>query len=88
MLEQLGSQIQVFSTLNINSCVVPVLLNLCDINCLFFQALEEQISQEDSTSQALREEVLAKEQNMSELHTAMKEVRHRPTPKNVSCCSV
>ncbi|XP_062278722.1 centrosomal protein of 85 kDa [Scomber scombrus] len=38
------------------------------------QALEEQISQEDSSSQALREEVLAKEQNMSELHTAMKEL--------------
>lgn len=38
------------------------------------QALEEQISQEDSSSQALREEVLAKEQNMLELHTAMKEL--------------
>ncbi|XP_053183464.1 centrosomal protein of 85 kDa [Scomber japonicus] len=38
------------------------------------QALEEQISQEDSSSRALREEVLAKEQNMSELHTAMKEL--------------
>ncbi|XP_005744513.1 centrosomal protein of 85 kDa isoform X2 [Pundamilia nyererei] len=37
------------------------------------QALEEQISQEESSSQALREEVLAKEQNMLELHTAMKE---------------
>jgi len=39
------------------------------------QALEEQISQEESSSQALREEVLAKEQNVLELHTAMKEVR-------------
>ncbi|KAM6910223.1 centrosomal protein of 85 kDa [Xenentodon cancila] len=38
------------------------------------QALEEQISQEDSSSQALREEVLAKEQNVLELHTAMKEL--------------
>ncbi|KAM7420466.1 hypothetical protein PAMA_014945 [Pampus argenteus] len=38
------------------------------------QALEEQISQEDSSSQALREEVLAKEQNVSELRTAMKEL--------------
>ncbi|XP_039869001.1 centrosomal protein of 85 kDa isoform X2 [Simochromis diagramma] len=37
------------------------------------QALEEQISQEESSSQALREEVLAKEQNVLELHTAMKE---------------
>lgn len=40
------------------------------------QALEEQISQEESSSQALREEVLAKEQNMLELHTAMKEVSY------------
>lgn len=38
------------------------------------QTLEEQISQEDSTSQALREEVLAKEQKMLELRAAMKEV--------------
>lgn len=38
------------------------------------QTLEEQISQEESSSQALREEVLAKEHNMLELHTAMKEV--------------
>lgn len=39
------------------------------------QALEEQISQEESSSQALREEVMAKEQNVFELHSAMKEVR-------------
>ncbi|XP_008292350.1 centrosomal protein of 85 kDa isoform X2 [Stegastes partitus] len=38
------------------------------------QALEEQISLEESGSQALREEVLAKEHNMLELHTAMKEL--------------
>ncbi|KAK5922552.1 hypothetical protein CgunFtcFv8_019802 [Champsocephalus gunnari] len=38
------------------------------------QALEEQISQEDSSSQALREDVLSKEQNVLELHTAMKEL--------------
>lgn len=38
------------------------------------QTLEEQISQEDSSSQALREEVMAKEQNVSELHKAMKEL--------------
>ncbi|XP_063735594.1 centrosomal protein of 85 kDa isoform X2 [Eleginops maclovinus] len=38
------------------------------------QALEEQISQEESGSQALREDVLAKEQNVLELHTAMKEL--------------
>lgn len=38
------------------------------------QALEEQISQEESSSHALREEVLAKEQNVLELHTAMKQV--------------
>lgn len=38
------------------------------------QALEEQISQEESGSQALREEVLAKDQNVLELHTAMKEL--------------
>ncbi|XP_026149022.1 centrosomal protein of 85 kDa [Mastacembelus armatus] len=38
------------------------------------QALEEQISQEESSSQALREEVLVKEQNVLELHTAMKEL--------------
>ncbi len=45
------------------------------MNCLCLQALEEQISQEESSSQALREEVLTKEQNVLELHTAMKEVR-------------
>ena len=39
------------------------------------QALEEQISQEESSSQALREDVLSKEHNVLELHTAMKEVR-------------
>ncbi|XP_054477134.1 centrosomal protein of 85 kDa [Anoplopoma fimbria] len=38
------------------------------------QALEEQISQEESSSQALREDVLAKEQSVLELHTAMKEL--------------
>ncbi|XP_077384407.1 centrosomal protein of 85 kDa isoform X2 [Festucalex cinctus] len=38
------------------------------------QALEVQISQEENASQALREDVLAKEQNMSELHIAMKEL--------------
>lgn len=43
------------------------------------QALEEQISQEESSSQALREEVLVKEQNVLELHTAMKEVRRAST---------
>uniref|UniRef100_A0A3Q4I3E5 Centrosomal protein 85 n=1 Tax=Neolamprologus brichardi TaxID=32507 RepID=A0A3Q4I3E5_NEOBR len=36
--------------------------------------IQEQISQEESSSQALREEVLAKEQNVLELHTAMKEL--------------
>lgn len=45
------------------------------ISCFCLQALEEQISQEESSSQALREEVLAKEQNVLELHTAMKEVQ-------------
>lgn len=51
----------------------------CNIFKSFFfllQALEEQISQEESSSQALREEVLAKEQNVLELHTAMKEVSY------------
>ncbi|XP_061676579.1 centrosomal protein of 85 kDa [Syngnathoides biaculeatus] len=38
------------------------------------QALEVQISQEENTSQALRADILAKEQNMSELHLAMKEI--------------
>ncbi|XP_056300337.1 centrosomal protein of 85 kDa isoform X1 [Pseudoliparis swirei] len=38
------------------------------------QALEDQLSQEESSSQALREDVLAKEQNKLELHTAMKEL--------------
>uniref|UniRef100_A0A8D2ZK42 Centrosomal protein of 85 kDa-like CC4 coiled-coil domain-containing protein n=1 Tax=Scophthalmus maximus TaxID=52904 RepID=A0A8D2ZK42_SCOMX len=36
--------------------------------------IQEQISQEESSSQALREEVLAKEQNALELHTAMREL--------------
>lgn len=44
------------------------------------QALEEQISQEESSSQALREDALAKEQNVFELHTAMKEVRQANDP--------
>lgn len=39
------------------------------------QTLKEQISQEDSTSQALRAEVLAKERNILEFRTAVKEVR-------------
>lgn len=47
---------------------------------VFLQALEEQISQEEGSSQALREEVLAKEQNVLELHTAMKEVRYTNPP--------
>lgn len=38
------------------------------------QSLEEQMSQEESGSQALREEVLAKEQSLLELRTAMKEL--------------
>uniref|UniRef100_H3CW94 Centrosomal protein 85 n=1 Tax=Tetraodon nigroviridis TaxID=99883 RepID=H3CW94_TETNG len=38
------------------------------------KTLEEQISREDSTSQALREEVLAKERNILEFRTAMKEL--------------
>ncbi|XP_076016795.1 centrosomal protein of 85 kDa [Genypterus blacodes] len=38
------------------------------------QTLEEQMSQEESSSHALREEVLAKEQNASQLRTAMKEL--------------
>lgn len=42
---------------------------------LSLQALEEQVSLEESGSHALREEVLAKEQNVLELHKAMKEVR-------------
>uniref|UniRef100_A0A3B5MPY9 Centrosomal protein of 85 kDa-like CC4 coiled-coil domain-containing protein n=1 Tax=Xiphophorus couchianus TaxID=32473 RepID=A0A3B5MPY9_9TELE len=36
--------------------------------------IQEQISQEESSSQALREEVLAKDTNVLELHTAMKEL--------------
>lgn len=56
------------------------------INCLcFFKALEEQVSQEESSSQALREEVLAKEQNVLELRTAMKEVRLNPALQIHSC---
>ncbi|XP_068612478.1 centrosomal protein of 85 kDa [Brachionichthys hirsutus] len=38
------------------------------------QALEEQLSQEESSSQAVREEVLSKEQNALELRRAMKEL--------------
>ncbi|XP_061530960.1 centrosomal protein of 85 kDa isoform X2 [Phycodurus eques] len=38
------------------------------------QALEVQISQEENTSRALRADISAKEQNMSELHVAMKEI--------------
>lgn len=56
------------------------------INCFsFFKALEEQVSQEESSSQALREEVLAKEQNVLELRTAMKEVRLNPALQIHSC---
>ncbi|RVE62358.1 hypothetical protein OJAV_G00156380 [Oryzias javanicus] len=38
------------------------------------KALEEQLSQEEGSSQALREEMLAKEQSVLELHAAMKEL--------------
>lgn len=47
--------------------------------------MEEQVSQEESSSQALREEVLAKEQNVLELRTAMKEVRLKPALQIHSC---
>lgn len=57
-------------------CLVTVLFIISLHAHLYLQALEEQISQEESSSQALREEVLAKEQNVLELHTAMKEVGH------------
>lgn len=53
---------------------------------LCLQALEEQISLEESSSHALREEVLAKEQNVSELHTAMKEVRLTGCLQNLHPC--
>lgn len=63
---------------NLNECVFAVSVARNIFKSFFFllQALEEQISQEESSSQALREEVLAKEQNMLELHTAMKEVSY------------
>ncbi|KAM4633416.1 centrosomal protein of 85 kDa isoform 2-T4 [Polymixia lowei] len=38
------------------------------------QTLEEQVSQEESSSQALREEVFVKEQSLLQLRTAMKEL--------------
>lgn len=44
------------------------------------QALEQQVSQEESSSQALRQEVLAKEHDVLELRTAMREVRLSPAP--------
>lgn len=44
------------------------------ISCVL-QALEQQVSQEESSSQALRQEVLAKEHDVLELRTAMREVR-------------
>lgn len=53
------------------------------IHCLCLQTLEEQISQEDSTSQALREEVLAKERNILEFRSAMKEVQKASFPPRV-----
>lgn len=43
------------------------------------QALEQQVSQEESSSQALRQEVLAKEHDVLELRTAMREVRLTPS---------
>lgn len=45
------------------------------------QALEQQVSQEESSSQALRQEVLAKENHVLELRTAMREVRLSPALK-------
>lgn len=38
------------------------------------QTLEEQISQEECSSQALREEVAEKEESLLQSHAAMKEV--------------
>lgn len=74
MMEQLGSQIQVSRTLY-NDHVVTLPSAFVRHICLLLQALEAQISQEENSSQALREEVLSKEQNVLELHTAMKQVR-------------
>lgn len=51
------------------------------------QALEQQVSQEEGSSQGLRQEVLAKEHDMLELRTAMREVRLSPAPKPLPFCS-
>lgn len=92
MMEQLGSQIQVFIPSQWISISVPnvLLYGLLaavhhQLFVFFFKALEEQVSQEESSSQALREEVLAKEQNVLELRTAMKEVRLNPALQIHSC---
>lgn len=74
-MEHLGSQIQVIDhlcSLKMTSLSYCCLLTSCSRFPL--QALEVQISQEENASQALREDVLAKEQNMDELHMAMKKV--------------
>lgn len=52
----------------------------CGAPCVL-QALEQQVSQEESSSQGLRQEVLAKEHDVLELRTAMREVRLSPAPK-------
>ena len=76
MMEQLGSQIQVFISWQFSSALFTFSAQcVWVIVCLCLQCLEQQIAQEDNSSQALRGDVLAKEQNVLELHRAMKEVR-------------
>ena len=85
MMEQLGSQLRVLtSSLGVVDVVTIIqssqeslvhFLCVCVSVCVS-KALEEQVSQEDSGSLALREEVFSKERSLLELRTAMKEVSY------------
>ena len=83
MMEQLGSQLRVLTSSLRVVDVVTIMQSsqeslvhfLCVCLCVS-KALEEQVSQEDSGSLALREEVFSKERSLLELRTAMKEVSY------------
>lgn len=54
-----------------------VLRNVLDLLCSYglFQNLEEQVAQEEGTSQALKEEAVRRENGLQQLRAAVKEVR-------------
>lgn len=43
--------------------------------CVFPQSVQQQLVEEESSGQALRDELNSKDQQLMQLHTAVKEVR-------------